>query len=625
MVSLYLLALDSPTIASDSALTLSGDSTAACATSFSTEAESVDGTHPPQSGDITNFACTITETDPDPVLDENHQAPEGAESVMYVPLNHVGTDIGSVTVARAGPPTFSQQAAAMSAGEWKKLDTVNHFTSPGVGQTVDELDAICAEAKPPCLIRIYGGHQASLRVFRAWNGAAWDEAGNRMFFWGGGHSSYGGNEVYTFDFDTLTWARLTEAKPLNFDPGGGRAHPPDDNLDGIADTPPTPHVYDATEFDPDTGELVVALSIGIYPTCCKTSGYAKSWRFDPNTRTWTSHDGHDYFYASCVYVTESKEMLCLDGIHARKHPLYFIDNDGTETDCGGNLIGGTQAGRIANVFRDDRSGRYYDLRKNGIHEIAPAGCASSSRLLSAPDDDLKSKFTKFLEQSGAARGGDTKIYMWAGTEKILTFDTVTKKWDMIWNKASRGNAPNTPTERDGLYRVFDKWRYFPNEGVFAGIADGDPDNGGGWWLWKPGPNPATIDQSSVGTSVQDGSTQTTLAVFLPLDSSDADYDGTAYIEYREVGAGSWMRGADMSRIRPGFVSRSRGLEETPEGYAGMIRGREPDTDYEVRVTLTEPNASAARSEAAVQTLTATTKALPISGYTRFSTTSALKQ
>ena len=330
-------------------------------------------------------------------------------------------------------------------------------------------------------------------MLRAWNGAAWDDAGNRMFFWGGGHASYGGNEVYTFDFDTLTWARLTEAQPLNFDPGGGRAHPPDGNLDGIADTPPVEHVYDATEFDPDTGELVVALGSTIYPTCCKTSGYGKSWRFNPDTRTWTSHDGHDYHYASCVYIIELTEMLCLDGVGTNTQRLYFIDNDGTETDCGGKLIGGTQSGMIGNVFRDDTSGKYYDLRKNGIHEITPSGCSSSSKLLSAPDDDLKLKFSKYLEQSGAARGGDTKIYMWAGTEKILTFDTVTKQWDMIWNEASLGNAPNTPTEKDGLYRVFDKWRYFPNEGVFAGIADGDPNNGGGWWLWKPGSNPATID------------------------------------------------------------------------------------------------------------------------------------
>jgi outer membrane murein-binding lipoprotein Lpp len=55
------LLLATPAWASDYTLTLSGDSTAACTISFSTEAESVDGTHALENGDITAFACTITE------------------------------------------------------------------------------------------------------------------------------------------------------------------------------------------------------------------------------------------------------------------------------------------------------------------------------------------------------------------------------------------------------------------------------------------------------------------------------------------------------------------------------------------------------------------------------------
>jgi len=66
--------------ASDCTITLFGDSSVVCGISFSAEAESVDGTHPLESDKITNFARTITEADPDLVLDENDlQYPTGIE------------------------------------------------------------------------------------------------------------------------------------------------------------------------------------------------------------------------------------------------------------------------------------------------------------------------------------------------------------------------------------------------------------------------------------------------------------------------------------------------------------------------------------------------------------------
>ena len=53
-------------------------------------------------------------------------------------------------------------------------------------------------------------------VLIAWNGAAFDEKNLLLYFMGGGHADYGGNEVYEFDLKTGRWTRLTNPSPLTF-------------------------------------------------------------------------------------------------------------------------------------------------------------------------------------------------------------------------------------------------------------------------------------------------------------------------------------------------------------------------------------------------------------------------
>src|SRR3546814_1403457 len=56
-------------------------------------------------------------------------------------------------------------------------------------------------------------HRSSA-VLGAWNGGAFDRARGEFRVHGGGHADYGGNEVYAFDFATLTWTRETNPQPL---------------------------------------------------------------------------------------------------------------------------------------------------------------------------------------------------------------------------------------------------------------------------------------------------------------------------------------------------------------------------------------------------------------------------
>ena len=50
----------------------------------------------------------------------------------------------------------------------------------------------------------------------AWSGAAFDSMNTRLLLNGGGHSDYGGNEIYAFDFDTDTWSRLSDPEEYQY-------------------------------------------------------------------------------------------------------------------------------------------------------------------------------------------------------------------------------------------------------------------------------------------------------------------------------------------------------------------------------------------------------------------------
>lgn len=49
-------------------------------------------------------------------------------------------------------------------------------------------------------------HGATQNVVHAWSSIAWDSSRNTLMLWGGGHSSYGGNEMYLWNGNTGTWS-----------------------------------------------------------------------------------------------------------------------------------------------------------------------------------------------------------------------------------------------------------------------------------------------------------------------------------------------------------------------------------------------------------------------------------
>ena len=103
-----------------------------------------------------------------------------------------------------------------------------------------------------------------------------------------------------------------------------------------------------------------------------------------------------------------------------------------------------------------------------------------------------------------------------------------------------------------------------------------------------------------GTAVTDPPTVVTLGVFWPF-AGDDDGDATGTVRFRAAGSSDWREGLELHRVRPDVVS---GLA-VAQGFGGSLFGLTPGTDWEIELTITDPDGGGA-----VQTLTASTRVVP---------------
>ncbi|MBK5921282.1 hypothetical protein CCR80_09595 [Rhodothalassium salexigens] len=525
------------------------------------------------------------------------------------------------------PETLAQQVDDLRPGSWAQIDASNIFFDVAV--TREEHDRLVEQAG--AIEDIYQGGNfwgwgGPKIVFRSWNSGAYDAAENRMFFFGGGHNNYGGNEVYSFDFDTLEWSRLSDPIPYTLpdqnsndtnDPGdaGRSGFVPDRNGDGVQDAPGAPHTYDGLVWNPITQTLWLTTQGGTTFPYNREASFKAAWEFDPQTGEWTAHEGpYNHYFGSTVFLEDTGQILSLQH---EKGLAFLINPDGSTVELG-EILGDTHIGRLqAATFTNPETGDIYTLSTNGIFELTlQDGQLVSQHVADLPDfrregfvgDDVD---INGLFRSGAAyRPVDGKFYFWNGTKKIVTWDPETNEFELVHNGASE-EAPSGQAIGSG--RVFEKWVYLDDVDAFAGIAEAQGVRGegeGGLFIYKPGDNALESVKLSVETLSLDTRGIDTLGVIVPLAGGDEDFDASATLEYREVGAAVWEQGPDPVRLRPDMVSTPQDLEASPAGFAATIAGLDADTSYEIRVTIDDPDGLRSDSAPTVQTLQATTRDMP---------------
>ncbi|WP_405242477.1 hypothetical protein [Lentisalinibacter salinarum] len=128
-------------------------------------------------------------------------------------------------------------------------------------------------------------------VTRTWNSATFDTNRNCLLVTGGGHNDYGGNEVYRFCLDSLSWDRLTDPTPFP------NRHPEYQNADG---SPVSRHTYGGVVYVPGIDRLF--LFDGSPDDGPGTCGVRGTWTLDLASRE-----------AAGEYLTSQWELRTAEG------------------------------------------------------------------------------------------------------------------------------------------------------------------------------------------------------------------------------------------------------------------------------------------------------------------------
>jgi Right handed beta helix region len=298
-------------------------------------------------------------------------------------------------------------------------------------------------------------------VVAAWSGAAFDAKRNVLIITGGGHSDYGGNEVYEFNLGSARWARTTDpskvapgTKPGQFVVVDSEAPVASHTYDGLVHLPETNqmfkfggsfygngspydrHAYSFdlatkrwkrgaeapayvlqvnSDYDPLTGQIIIGTGTGLMT-------------YDPKADTWKSHPQLDPSTAAAAGVLDPEKRLYVQLMVARSQVSF------------------------------------YSLNK------------MSTRQKAAITGD-----TDWPSASGMAYHAPSKrMVIWGGGRNVWAFNTTdwrVRKYDNVTSDAPFPLRSNGGEKSAGIYG---RWQYVPEHDLFIAYNH----TGDNVWLYK---------------------------------------------------------------------------------------------------------------------------------------------
>ena len=320
--------------------------------------------------------------------------------------------------------------------------------------------ATLADVFPKNLSAEIRGWTGPSSVLIAWNGAAWDGARRKWYFHGGGHSDYGGNEVYEFDLDSATFTRLVDPAPIPPSTPALRCPEP-------AHGPRSQHTYDGFFLSKATDTLWMLPGATGYCLGGMVSLGGQVWEFNPDSSqarngvpplTWRRHP---------------VEMpVQLRGSFPRAAELPDETIVVWSNHVGGTLNPRTGEWQIFGSRADWGDGNaVYDPRRNVIWETAEAFLRMAPA--GAPQKVSDAVFGADRRGAGIALDDAGDLYVWPGAATVARYEPETGKW-------YAAQSPKGPDHRD----VYSKWIYLPKERMFLGYSR----PGTGVWVYKPPKN-----------------------------------------------------------------------------------------------------------------------------------------
>jgi hypothetical protein len=147
------------------------------------------------------------------------------------------------------------------------------------------------------------------------------------------------------------------------------------------------------------------------------------------------------------------------------------------------------------------------------------------------------------------------------------------------------NAPysiswNTTSTANGQHALSAVARDAAGNATTAGVVNVTVNN-------PPPPAGAAI---VAGQMEVDPPTIHSVGVALPIGSSDTNHNATVQLVYRRLGDATWLTGLPLFRVRPEFLSSE---DPTPftvvRQFAGSLFDLDPDTEYEIRLEVQDPD------------------------------------
>jgi hypothetical protein len=287
----------------------------------------------------------------------------------------------------------------------------------------------------------------------AWAGGAFDHTRDRLMVWGGGHSDYGGNEVYAFTQSSGTWSRLTEpSDPITqcaaFYPDGRPASTHSYNHLQYLPTLDSFVTFGLGNFcgnggggTPDTEALYLVtnqwISLTDRPDQAEEKEFGTFSALDGNGNVWvhTNESGrrfHKYHIATNAWTTYNSAAI------------YYMDQGATAAiDTIRNrlvAIGDSGGGYANNLFA-----RAWDLNNPGNASTALSGVPVSLASPGAPGMVYDPVGDRFL--------------LWNGGTTLYTLDATTlSTWGTVALDAGNTVVPTAPNSRG----THGRFRYVPS-------------------------------------------------------------------------------------------------------------------------------------------------------------------
>jgi hypothetical protein len=296
---------------------------------------------------------------------------------------------------------------------------------------------------------------------------------------GGGHADYGGNEIYMYDFRTLSWDRVTNPSPLT------GAFMTDEDGDGILEAcpapaagPPATHQYDGSLYVPSRDEILL---VGTVPFCKGAMGKADvAWVWSNSRRAWRQLDGlSNTRYMRTAYDAARDRVYLIGG--QGQGTFYELDpQDEYSVVREGPYFGWTGTG-VAHFEESSRS-LYYSAAKIGIFKVHVGldGTLGAAQRIVAWNNKENLVF--------AVHRPSGHLITWAGDGEVLRIDP---NAGVTWNLTPE-SGPLPTTRSTGIYS---KWVYLDAYDTFAGLVDARD----GVWLYRlpdstlPAPAPMPND------------------------------------------------------------------------------------------------------------------------------------